>query len=92
MKFKPIKEQNLYFMGFNVSIKLFLDISSLLEKMLKKPSAFFNIMITIKISSEKSFVYEKCFSEVKTFNSFWMFSVTAEKVGEAGGDGCSRSV
>ena len=34
----------------------------------------------------------KCFSEVKTFNLFWMFSVTAEKVGEVGGDGCSRSV
>ena len=59
MKFKPIKEQNLYFMGFNVSIKLFLDISSLLEEMLKKPSSFFNIMITIKISYEKSFVYDK---------------------------------
>jgi hypothetical protein len=59
MKFKPIKEQNLYFMGFNVSIKFFLDISSLLEEMLKKPSSFFNIMITIKISYEKSFVYDK---------------------------------
>jgi hypothetical protein len=34
----------------------------------------------------------KFFSEVKTFNSFWMFSVMAEKVGEVGGDGCSRSV
>jgi hypothetical protein len=34
----------------------------------------------------------KYFSEVKTFSSFWMFSVTAEKVGEVGGDGCSRSV
>jgi hypothetical protein len=34
----------------------------------------------------------KCFSEVKTFSSFWMFLVTAEKVGEVGGDGCSRSV
>ena len=92
MKLKPIKEYKFYFMGLNVSIKLFLDIISLLEEVLKKPSSFFNIMVTIKISSEKSFVYEKCFSEVKTFNSFWMFSVTAEKVGEAGGDGCSRSV
>jgi len=43
-------------MGLNVSIKLFLDIISLLEEVLKKPSSFFNIMITIKISSEKSFV------------------------------------
>jgi hypothetical protein len=34
----------------------------------------------------------KCFSEVKTFSSFWMFSVTAEKVGEVGGDGWPRSV
>jgi len=34
----------------------------------------------------------KCFSEVETFSSFWMFSITAEKVGEVGGDGCSRSV
>ena len=34
----------------------------------------------------------KCFSKVKTFSSFWMFSVTAEKVGEVEGDGCSRSV
>jgi hypothetical protein len=73
-------------MGLNVSIKLFLDIISLLEEVLKKPSSFFNIMITIKISSEKSFVYDK------TFISFWMFSVTARKVGEVGGDGCSRFV
>jgi len=37
----------------------------------------------------------KCFSEVKTFSSFWIFSVIAEKVGEVGrdgGDGCSRFV
>jgi len=34
----------------------------------------------------------KCFSEVKTFSSFWIFSVTPEKVGEVGGDGCSRFI
>jgi hypothetical protein len=34
----------------------------------------------------------KCFFEVKTFSSFWMFLVIAKKVGEVGGDGCSRSV
>jgi len=34
----------------------------------------------------------KCFSEVKTLSSFWMLSITAEKVGEVGGDGCSRFV
>jgi hypothetical protein len=31
----------------------------------------------------------KYLSEVKTFSSFWMFSVIAEKVGDVGGDGCS---
>jgi hypothetical protein len=46
-------------MGLNVSIKLFLDIISLLEEVLKKPRSFFKIMITIKISFEKSFVYDK---------------------------------
>jgi hypothetical protein len=46
-------------MGFNVSIKLFLDIISLLKEVLQKPRSFFKIMVTIKISSEKSFVYDK---------------------------------
>jgi len=46
-------------MGFNVSIKLFLDIIFLLKEVLQKPRSFFKIMVTIKISSEKSFVYDK---------------------------------
>ena len=46
-------------MGLNVSIKLFLNIIPLLEEMLKKPRSFFHIMITIKITYEKSFVYDK---------------------------------
>jgi len=46
-------------MGLNVSIKLFLDIISLLEEVLEKPRSFFKIMVTIKISYEKSFVYDK---------------------------------
>jgi uncharacterized membrane-anchored protein len=32
------------------------------------------------------------FSKVKTFSSFWIFSVIAEKVGEVGGDCCSGFV
>jgi hypothetical protein len=28
------------------------------------------------------------FSKVKTFSSFWIFSMIAEKVGEVGGDCC----
>jgi hypothetical protein len=46
-------------MGLNVSIKLFLDIISLLEEVFEKPSSFFRIMVIIKISFEKSFVYNK---------------------------------
>jgi len=46
-------------MGLNVSIKLFLDIISLLEEVLEKPRSFFKIMVTIKIFFEKSFVYDK---------------------------------
>jgi len=46
-------------MGLNVSIKLFLDIFFLLEEVLEKPRSFFKIMVTIKISSEKSFVCDK---------------------------------
>ena len=46
-------------MGLNVSIKLFLDIISLLEEVFEKPSSFFRIMVIIKIFFEKSFVYNK---------------------------------
>jgi len=83
----------LHVIGLNVSIKLVLNIIPLLEEMLKKPRSFFHIMITIKKSLlRRGLFMTKCFSKVKTFSSFWMFSVTAEKVGEVGGDGCSRSV
>jgi hypothetical protein len=46
-------------MSLNVSIKLFLNIISLLEEVLKKPRSFFLIMIIIKVSFEKRFVYDK---------------------------------
>jgi hypothetical protein len=36
-----------------------LNIIPLLEEMLKKPRSFFHIMITIKITFEKRFVYDK---------------------------------
>jgi len=75
-----------------MSIKLFMYIISLLEEVLKKPRSFFRIMVAIKFSFKKRLLMTKCLFEVKTFSSFWIFSVTTEKVGDIGGDGCSVSV
>jgi len=69
--------------------KTILYLTSLLEKVLEKLDSFCRIMGIIKISFKRVLSGTKCFSEVKTFNSFWMFSVTAEKVGDVGGDDCS---
>jgi hypothetical protein len=80
-------------MGLNVSIKLFLDIISLLEEVFEKPSSFFqNYSHHKNLFLKRVLFITKCFSEVKTFSSFWMFLVTVEKIGDVGGDGCSVSI
>ena len=48
-------------MKLNEIIKLFLYLTSLLEKVLEKPNLFCRIMVSIKIVFEKSFVKNKMF-------------------------------
>ena len=61
----------------------------MLEKVLEKPNSFCRVIGRIR---KRVLSRTKCFFEVNTFSSFWIFSVIAEKVGEVGGEDCSRFV
>ena len=52
----------------------------------EKPRSLLRVMVAIKMIN-KIFILLTTKSPLRTFNSFWMFWVTDENVGEVGGKG-----